>query len=153
MTEGESFAPLFYYCVKLLYSSKLIMYNVNKYQWRGVIPLTGAGFEKVSLGCLPPIACSCGMTRRAFADSPDSPASVHLLYVSKDAKTHWHEKFTEIYTVLEGEGGLELDGELVHVKPLDSVMIKPGTRHRAVGRLTVLNVAVPRFDPTDEHYE
>jgi hypothetical protein len=30
-------------------------------------------------------------------------------------------------------------------------MILPGTRHRAVGKLKILNVCVPPFDPADEH--
>ena len=32
-------------------------------------------------------------------------------------RTHYHKKLTEIYLVLEGEGHLQLDGELHPVKP------------------------------------
>ena len=54
----------------------------------------------------------------------------------KDEPTsHYHLKTTEIYVVLEGEGYLELDGEQVPVKPLSALMIRPGCRHRAIGKL------------------
>ena len=45
---------------------------------------------------------------------------------------------------------LELDGERVPVKPMSAVYIKPGCRHRAVGRLKIINIPVPVFDPEDE---
>jgi mannose-6-phosphate isomerase-like protein (cupin superfamily) len=57
---------------------------------------------------------------------------------------------TEIYVVLEGEGALELDDELIPMKPFTTVMIKPGCRHRAIGTLKMLNIAIPKFDATDE---
>ena len=52
--------------------------------------------------------------------------------------------------ILEGEGYLELDGERVPVRPLTAVFIRPGCRHRAVGKLRILNIPVPAFDPADE---
>jgi hypothetical protein len=45
---------------------------------------------------------------------------------------------------------LELEGELVVVSPGSAVLIPPGLRHRAAGRVTILNVVVPPFDPADE---
>ena len=52
--------------------------------------------------------------------------------------------------MLEGEGHIELDGERVPDKPMTTVYIKPGCRHRAVGRLKIINIPVPAFDPGDE---
>jgi len=46
-----------------------------------------------------------------------------------------------------------LDGVLPPVRPGMAVLIRPGTRHRAVvrsGTMTILNVVVPPFDPRDE---
>jgi mannose-6-phosphate isomerase-like protein (cupin superfamily) len=60
---------------------------------------------------------------------------------------------TEIYVVLEGNGHLELDGEKVPLRPFTAVMIKPGCRHRAVGELRILNIAIPAFDPADEWFD
>jgi hypothetical protein len=33
------------------------------------------------------------------------------------------------------------------------VLIPPKVRHRAAGRMTILNVVVPRFDPADERLD
>jgi mannose-6-phosphate isomerase-like protein (cupin superfamily) len=99
-----------------------------------------------------PVRCPCGWARRAFADVLDAPASVHRVEVEVDARTHYHREHTEIYYVLECAPGaaIELDGERVTVGTGHAVMIPPGVRHRAVGRMTILNVVVPPFDPADE---
>ena len=75
---------------------------------------------------------------------------MHLVDISVNARTHYHERMTEISLVLEGEGHLELDGQLVPVKPMTAVYIRPGCRHRAVGKLKIVNIPVPAFDPSDE---
>ena len=97
--------------------------------------------------------CPCGQTRRAFAESKEGAASIHLVDISADAQSHYHKKLTEIYLVLEGEGFLELDGERVPVKPMTAVLIHPGCRHRAIGNLRIVNIPVPAFDPDDEWFE
>jgi mannose-6-phosphate isomerase-like protein (cupin superfamily) len=101
---------------------------------------------------IPPVSCSCGLSRRAFV-SGENAASLHQVDISREARTHWHEKLTEIYYVLEGEGFLELDGERVPVRPGTAVLIRPGTRHRAVGNLRILNVVVPPHDEADERFD
>lgn len=113
------------------------------------MPSTEKNYTLAQLDDLEAVTCPCGQARRAFA-TPGNPASVHLVDIRKDAETHYHKGMTEIYLVLEGEGHLELDGELVPVKPMTVIMIRPGCRHRAVGNLRIINVAVPAFDPTDE---
>jgi mannose-6-phosphate isomerase-like protein (cupin superfamily) len=55
--------------------------------------------------------------------------------------------------VLAGEGQVELDGQLLSLKPMTAVMIKPGCRHRALGQLRLLNVVIPAFDPADEWFD
>ena len=55
--------------------------------------------------------------------------------------------------ILEGEGYLELDGERVPVKPLSAVMIRPGCSHRAIGKLKILNIPVPKHDDADFFYD
>jgi len=39
------------------------------------------------------------------------------------------------------------------VQPMTSILIKPGCRHRAVGKLSVIVTAVPAFDVTDEWFD
>jgi mannose-6-phosphate isomerase-like protein (cupin superfamily) len=102
---------------------------------------------------LPGAECPCGETRRAFVDDTDGVASLHIVDISADARTHYHKRLTEIYYILEGTGEMELDGERHAVRPGDAILIKPGCRHRAIGKLRVLNVPVPAFDPTDEWFD
>ncbi len=102
---------------------------------------------------LTPTACPCGTTRRAFAQPGENAASVHLVEIKQDARTHYHKGMTEIYVVLEGEGEMELDGKRFPVKPMTAVYIKPGCRHRAIGNLKIINLPVPAFDEKDEWFD
>src|SRR3954464_8024839 len=104
---------------------------------------------------IPAVKCPCGFSRRAFA-TPDNPvATIHMVDIQSDARTHYHKKLTEIYLILEveGEGFMELDGKLIPVKPMTTILIKPGCRHRAVGKMKIVNVPVPAFDPNDEWFD
>ena len=94
------------------------------------------------------------VSRNAAFVSPDNPvATLHLLEVKVDAELHYHKTMTEIYLILEGEGHMELDGEMVPVKPLTGILIKPGCRHRAVGKMRIAIVPIPAFDPQDEWFD
>jgi mannose-6-phosphate isomerase-like protein (cupin superfamily) len=100
-----------------------------------------------------PVGCPCGQSRRAFVSKDNPVATLHMVDITADSRTHYHKKLTEIYLVLEGTGHMELDGELIPVKPLTAILIRPGCRHRAVGRLRVVNMPVPAFDPADEWFD
>lgn len=99
------------------------------------------------------VKCPCGFSRRAFV-SPDNPvATLHIVDITEDARAHYHKKLTEIYLILEGAGYMELDGERVAVKPLTAILIKPGCRHRAVGKMRIVNIPIPAFEPEDEWFD
>ena len=112
-----------------------------------------ANYMIAQLDEIEPVKCPCGMARRAFAADDNPVATMHVVDIEEDARVHYHKKLTEIYMILEGTGHLELDGEMVPVRPMTAVFIKPGCRHRAVGKLRVLNVPIPAFDPSDEWFE
>ena len=112
-----------------------------------------ANYLLAQLDQLDPLRCPCGITRRAFATPENSVASVHQVDIQLDAQTHYHKKMTEIYVVLEGSGAIELDGQTFPVKPMTSIMIRPGCRHRAVGKMKIINIAIPAFDPADEWFD
>ncbi|NQT03334.1 MAG: cupin domain-containing protein [Planctomycetes bacterium] len=96
------------------------------------------------------VRCPCGFSRRAFV-SPENPtATMHVVNIEDDAQVHYHKKLTEVYFILEGQGQMELDGQIVPVKPFTAIFIKPGCRHRAVGKMRIVNVSIPAFDPEDE---
>jgi mannose-6-phosphate isomerase-like protein (cupin superfamily) len=102
---------------------------------------------------LPPARCPCGLTRRAFAAEAGNVASLHLVDIQEDSRAHYHRKMTELYLVLEGEGHVELDGKLIPVRPLTALYIRPGCRHRAIGKLRIINIPVPVFDEEDEWFD
>ena len=87
------------------------------------------------------------------AHLPQAAASLHLVDIKADSKTHYHRRSTEIYLILEGVGEIELDGERHPVKPMTAIYIKPGCRHRAIGDLKIINIPVPAFEEQDEWFE
>lgn len=113
------------------------------------------GFEVFDFAEVDPVACSCGSAQRALVDVPDAPLSVHVTEISSDARAHYHRWLTETYYILESgpNAGLYLDGHWVPVRAGKCVMIRPGTRHRAVGPMRILNIVTPKFDGRDEWYD
>lgn len=109
----------------------------------------------VDFAALSATACPCGSARRAFALESAGAVSVHRVDIAADARAHFHERQTEIYYFLEcgADARIELDGRQTPVRPGMSVLIPPGVRHRAVGRMTILNIVTPAFDPADEHFD
>jgi mannose-6-phosphate isomerase-like protein (cupin superfamily) len=105
------------------------------------------------LDAVEPVRCPCGFARRGFATPDNNVATIHMVDIQQDSRVHYHKKMTEIYLVLEGEGVMELDGDRIPLKPMTSVFIKPGCRHRAVGKLKIINVPIPAFDPHDEWFD
>lgn len=113
---------------------------------------TATRYRLVDFGAIPPVPCPCGQAQRALADLPDYPATLHRTEITADAKLHYHERLTETYYILECEpdARIELDGEVLPLRAGMCVYIPPGVRHRALGRMTILNFVIPKFDPADE---
>lgn len=80
-------------------------------------------------------------------------ASIHMVRITKDSQTHYHKRLTEVYYVLKGKGHIEIGKQRYPLKPHIAVLLPPGVRHRAVGKLTILNFVTPAFDPADEHFD
>ena len=110
-------------------------------------------YEIIHMDEVQPVDCSCGLSRRAFVSEDNRAASFHVVEIKEDAERHYHKKLTEVYYILEGRGRMELDDEIVDVQPGDAVLIRPGCRHRALGRLKIINVVIPAFDPDDEWFD
>ncbi|HID77613.1 MAG TPA: cupin domain-containing protein [Planctomycetaceae bacterium] len=98
------------------------------------------------------VPCPCGTARRALADVPEFPGTIHRTEIATDAKPHYHQRLTETYYILQcqEDAQMELDGDRVPVSPGTCIFIPPGVVHRAVGKMTVLIVVFPKFDPADE---
>jgi mannose-6-phosphate isomerase-like protein (cupin superfamily) len=109
-------------------------------------------YQAVHFDEIPEVECPCGTSRRAFAEAPDAPGTVHRTEITEDAKPHYHRRTTETYYILDcgPDAQIELDGDRVPLRPGACVLIPPGVVHRAVGRMTILNIVFPKFDPSDE---
>jgi mannose-6-phosphate isomerase-like protein (cupin superfamily) len=116
---------------------------------------TGRPYRIVDFAELPGVPCPCGTARRAFADVVDFPATVHVTEIAAHARLHYHRRLTETYFILECEADaqMQLDNERVPLRPGVCILIPPGVRHRAIGRMRVLIVVVPKFDAADEWFD
>lgn len=113
------------------------------------------GYEIVDFANVPGVPCPCGTAKRGLADVSDYPGTIHVTEISVDAKVHYHKRLTETYFFLEcdEDARMQLDDEIIPVHPGMCVMIRPGTRHRALGKMKIVNIVFPKFDPEDEWFD
>src|SRR5947199_10729722 len=86
-----------------------------------------------------PWAETCGQIRPLIEEADGAAAEVHHVEI-RDAKLHYHEKTDEVYYVIDGEGTMLLDDQVIELHKGVVVYVPKGVRHKAVGKLTVLTV-------------
>ena len=120
-----------------------------------MIESTQARYHVADFAEIEGVECPCGIARRAFADVDEFPGTVHVTEISADARLHYHNTLTETYYFLEcrDDAQMQLDNELIPVRPGMCIVIPPGVRHRAVGTMKVLILVLPKFDPADEWFD
>jgi mannose-6-phosphate isomerase-like protein (cupin superfamily) len=113
-----------------------------------------AGYSVRRAEDAPTVPCPCGQSTRIVTAADGLGCSFHVTEI-RDSVRHYHRKSAEVYYVLEGSGHMDLDGETVAVEPGAVITIQPGTRHRlwSDGGVRTIVVAVPPFDPDDEHFD
>ena len=118
-------------------------------------PSQAARYELADFSQIQGVPCPCGTAYRAFEDVEDFPGTVHVTEICMSAKLHYHKQLTETYYFLEcdADARMQLDDEIIDVKPGMSIMIRPGTRHRALGKMKVLILVLPKFDVADEWFD
>ena len=99
-----------------------------------------------------PVDCPCGKSTRILTQK-DNPAISFHYTETREAKSHFHKKTSEIYYILEGRGQMFLGDELIELVPGLCIHIPPGIRHRVIGKINTLVVATPAFDPDDEFFD
>ena len=97
-----------------------------------------------------PWAETCGAIRCLIEEADGAAAEVHHVEI-QDAKLHYHERTDEIYYVIDGEGSMVLDDEEIELHQGVVVYVPRGMKHKAVGKLTVLTVCIPRGVLDDVH--
>jgi mannose-6-phosphate isomerase-like protein (cupin superfamily) len=97
-----------------------------------------------------PWAETCGQIRPLIEESDEAAAEVHHVEIDH-AKLHYHARTDEIYYVIDGEGTMVLDDQTIEVSKGVVVYVPRGVKHKAVGKLTVLTVCIPRGVLNDIH--
>lgn len=89
-----------------------------------------------------PWAETCGQIRPLIEAKDDAAAEIHHVEIDS-AKLHYHERTDEFYYVLDGQGTLVLDDETVELHRGLVVYVPRGTKHKAIGKLTILTICIP----------
>lgn len=97
-----------------------------------------------------PWAETCGEIRCLVEESDRAAAEVHHVQI-EDAKLHYHERTDEFYDVFDGQGKMILDETEIELHTGVVVYVPRGVKHKAVGKLTVLTVCIPRGVLDDIH--
>ena len=97
-----------------------------------------------------PWAETCGQIRPLVEEADGAAAEVHHVEID-NAKLHYHANTDEFYYVIDGEGTMTLDDEVIELHKGVVVYVPRGVKHKAVGRLTVLTVCIPRGVLHDVH--
>jgi mannose-6-phosphate isomerase-like protein (cupin superfamily) len=97
-----------------------------------------------------PWAETCGQIREMISEKDEAAAEVHRVEID-DAKLHYHANTDEFYYVIDGRGTMILDDEEIEVHAGVVVYVPRGVKHKAVGKLTVLTVCIPRGVMNDIH--
>jgi mannose-6-phosphate isomerase-like protein (cupin superfamily) len=97
-----------------------------------------------------PWAETCGQIRPLVEASDEAAAEVHQVEIH-DAKLHYHAQTDEFYYVISGSGTMLLDDEQIELHPGVVVYVPRGIKHKAIGKLTVLTICIPRGVMNDIH--
>lgn len=97
-----------------------------------------------------PWAETCGQIRPLIEEQDGAAGEVHHVEID-DAKLHYHAQTDEFYYVIDGEGTMVLDDEQIELHKGVVVYVPRGVKHKAIGKLTVLTVCIPRGVLHDVH--
>lgn len=90
----------------------------------------------------------------SHVEMPECSIRIIRMKESEQVALHYHEKSTQIYTVLEEEVQVELAGRTMRLRPYETVRIETGARHsvRPVeGAALLLSLSIPPLDRDDQH--
>ncbi len=97
-----------------------------------------------------PWAETCGQIRCLVEEKDAAAAEVQMVEIH-DAKLHYHERTDEFYYIIAGQGTMRVDDDEIELHPGVVVYIPRGVKHKAIGKLTVLTVCIPRGVFQDVH--
>ena len=89
-----------------------------------------------------PWAETCGQIRCLIEEKDGAAGEVHHVEIH-DAKLHYHERTDEFYYIIAGSGTMVVDDETIELHRGIVVYVPRGTRHKAIGKLTILTICIP----------
>jgi mannose-6-phosphate isomerase-like protein (cupin superfamily) len=111
---------------------------------------TAAKFLRRDPAEVEPWAETCGQIRPLIEEKDEAAGDVHHVEID-NAKLHYHKNTDEFYYVIDGRGTMVLDDDEIELHPGVVVYVPRGVSHKAVGKLTVLTVCIPRGVLDDVH--
>ena len=107
-----------------------------------------------------PFTTKDGSTIRSILDRANAPVQQQSLAeatipAGKATERHYHRVSEEFYFLLEGEGLMELDGEVREVVPGDAILIPAGCWHQisATKDLRFLCCCAPPYSHDDTYFD
>jgi mannose-6-phosphate isomerase-like protein (cupin superfamily) len=98
-----------------------------------------------------------GSTIRELHHTEVQSLAEATLEVEQATERHYHRVAEEIYFVLKGQGRMEVDGEVTHVRPGDAVLIPAGAWHQlennGTSELRILCCCAPPYSHDDTFFE
>jgi mannose-6-phosphate isomerase-like protein (cupin superfamily) len=114
---------------------------------------TGKGYLVRRVQDAPTVPCPCGQSTRPLTRADTPVCNVHVTFIT-DSQKHYHRECTEVYYILQGQGKMELNDEVIDVEPGTVVYIEPYTAHRLFSDagVQILLVGMPALKPEDEYF-
>ena len=101
----------------------------------------------------PTVPCPCGLSTRPLTSTDTPVCNLHITFITDSVK-HYHKACTEVYYILEGQGKMELNDDVVAIEPGMVIYIEPYTWHRLYSPQGVRTIVfgVPAYRLDDEFY-
>ena len=101
----------------------------------------------------PTVPCPCGESTRPLTRVDTPACNLHVTFITDSVK-HFHKECTEVYYILEGEGKMELNDDLIDVYTGTIVYIEPYTAHRLYSEQGVRTIVfgMPALNAADEYF-
>lgn len=107
-----------------------------------------------------PFTTKDGSQIRSILDRTNAPVENQSLAEARipaggATQRHFHKLSEEFYFLLEGEGTMEINGEMQSVKPGDAILIPAGAWHQitATRDLQFLCCCAPPYSHDDTYFE
>lgn len=97
-----------------------------------------------------PWAETCGAIRCLIEESDGAAGEIHHVEI-EDAKLHYHQRTDEFYYIIDGQGTMILDDQEIELHKGVVVYVPRGVKHKAIGKLTLLTISIPRGVLSDVH--